>query len=109
MKVHPEMKKIIDEEMKEGLQYWRNRSPEDILKRIKARMIVEQKSLLTPASGIAWRWERVGCDCGANYICFPWCNGRKEIVFFTPAEDMPAATKITFGHGAFGVFRKDDK
>lgn len=91
MKIHPEVKELLDEEMREGLRYWRDTSPEEINKRFRARLLADQKPFKNPMKGITWEWKYVGCDCGGyvTFLCtqhYPWCTGRRVPVFSTPQQ-----------------------
>lgn len=87
MKIHPEMKEVVEREMQEGLRHWRNKSPEEILKRVRENAIREQQTIMNPTKGIAWKKVYKGCDCAGVFGHYPWCNGHTGIELFTPEPE----------------------
>lgn len=89
MKIHPEMREVIDAEMREGLRFWRDKSPEEINRRMREKMVREQKVLLDilglKSKELAVKEERTPCEC--PYMPFggqchlPWCEAKKTITF----------------------------
>lgn len=77
MKIHPEMREIVEKEMQEGLQYWRDKSPEQILKAIHDRMIAEQKPLQNlKTHDLGWEYV-MSCKC---LMHGPWCQPPKPVI-----------------------------
>jgi hypothetical protein len=78
MKIHPEMKDTITEAMREGLRFWRKRTPEQIREDVRKKIRAEQGDLFNPKKVLAWGRFYVGCDCGGAFGHYPWCTGHIE-------------------------------
>lgn len=88
MKIHPEMRELVEIEMREGLRYWRDKSPEDIKASLDKKLMADQKVLHGAGRhGLAWRWDYVGCTCYMFVGHAPWCEGSRKLVFFTPEPE----------------------
>lgn len=82
MKIHPEMAEIVKQEMQAGMRYWKNESPEEILDRIRKRVLAEQAPLqqLNVANKVL-SWDLIyDCNClkyAPSHVA--WCDAKSRV------------------------------
>lgn len=81
MRIHPEVREVLQAEMTEGLRYWRDKSPEEINNRMRARMLAEQTPLCQRNKILTYK---VVPRCKCLVACvdhLPWCDGKSDVIF----------------------------
>lgn len=108
MHVHPEMKAALDEEMREGLKWYKKTTPEEIKTRFDKRMIAQQRAIIVPKDLVGKKiWD---CHCLSNFIGghAPWCDQTYKIELQTEPE-LPKGKLIdgrvwySGGHSPWGM------